>query len=507
MPTVSKLSRTEIEELNAKGNGRRQRTLLVRGIDPETRTVELAFSSDYERGERSFGIEILDHSPGAVNLERLRNRAPLLVNHSFDDQVGVVESARIDADRVGRAVVRFGTSARAAEVFQDVVDGIRSQVSVGYCIDEAEMLDEPDSEGNDVYRITRWTPYEISLVPVAFDPTVGVGRSLDLAPAIATRGNTLNMNRTVPTTAPESLGLAQLIAAARSAQDHHIIGAPGADMPVRLYPKPAAVTGSFRLSAALPALPAGDHARSIDLQSMRNAQVVMSLAVTEASRVMQAGAKLIPINAAPQPVQSDAGFPAWYTRPARFEVVTAPAFAVVADGDDVTTSVLPLATAEVGNWGDAASHAISFTLSRADQRNRTEAESEFIVARSLALGLAKVCDSVLLSAILAGTPTAFTLAKTASRGLRFEELRAICGTGAQGAAVGADGVLRVSGISAELTDASATSIIGAFGRAAIAIDDEVRVTIKRVSKLTDLEITAFVSIKPLIPTPDFWVAE
>jgi len=150
------------------------RSMRVLSHDAEKRTVELAFSSETPV-ERWFGMEVLDHSPGSVSLERITNGGALLVNHDWDDQVGVVESVSIDGDRKGRAVVRFGRSERAQEIFQDVTDGVRKLVSVGYRILDAR----PDGamDGVDVIRITRWEPYEISIVSVPADPNVGVGRS------------------------------------------------------------------------------------------------------------------------------------------------------------------------------------------------------------------------------------------------------------------------------------------------------------------------------------------
>ena len=145
-------------------------------IDEETRTVELAFSSEAPY-RRWWGIEILDHSPGAMNMDRLKAGGPLLCDHDTCDQIGVIESVRIDADRVGRAVVRFGRSARAEEIFRDVVDGIRQNVSVGYAIDDLVL--EAKSGEDETYRVTRWTPYEVSLVSVPADFTVGVGRAAD----------------------------------------------------------------------------------------------------------------------------------------------------------------------------------------------------------------------------------------------------------------------------------------------------------------------------------------
>ena len=96
-------------------------------ISEDTRTVEIAFSSEMPV-ERIFGSEVLDHKPESVRLGRLNNSGPVLVNHNLDDQVGVIESARIDSDKVGRASIRFGKSDRASEIFQDVQDGIRTQV-------------------------------------------------------------------------------------------------------------------------------------------------------------------------------------------------------------------------------------------------------------------------------------------------------------------------------------------------------------------------------------------
>lgn len=153
------------------------RTMEVRSTNTENRTVELAFSSEIEV-ERWYGIEILDHSPESVRLDRLRDGGALLVDHDWTDQVGVVESVTIDADRRGRAVVRFGRSARADEIFNDIVDGIRKHVSVGYRV-LAAKLEETRDEWQDVYRITEWEPYEISIVSVPADNSVGVGRALD----------------------------------------------------------------------------------------------------------------------------------------------------------------------------------------------------------------------------------------------------------------------------------------------------------------------------------------
>lgn len=163
-----------LPDFNAKGD--LQRTLEVRSFDADKRTVELAFSSEIEV-ERWFGYEILDHDQASIRLDRLRDGGALLVNHDWADQVGVVESVTIGDDRRGRAVVRFGRSARADEIFQDIMDGIRRHVSVGYRVHGAKLAETRDEV--DVYRVTDWEPFEISIVSVPADTSVGIGRAME----------------------------------------------------------------------------------------------------------------------------------------------------------------------------------------------------------------------------------------------------------------------------------------------------------------------------------------
>jgi HK97 family phage major capsid protein len=154
-------------------------------IDKEARTVELSFSSEFQV-DRWYGAEILDHGQKSMRMERLAGGAPLLMEHDRGDQVGVIERAWVEGKR-GRAVVRFSRSARAEEIFQDVQDGIRSLVSVGYAVHEMKL--ERSGDDGDVYRITDWEPFEISLVSVPADPTVGAGRADSHQFAVRVLGN------------------------------------------------------------------------------------------------------------------------------------------------------------------------------------------------------------------------------------------------------------------------------------------------------------------------------
>lgn len=167
-------------------------------IDVEARTVELAFASEVPY-QRWWGNEILDMAPGSVDLSRLNGAHPLLLNHDPSQQIGVIERAWLDADRKARAVVRFSRSALGQEVFQDVQDGIRELVSVGYSIDDMVLESRSDDEAT--YRVTRWTPHEISIVSVPADASVGVGRSHAPAGAATAQPKEPSMSDT-PTAAP-----------------------------------------------------------------------------------------------------------------------------------------------------------------------------------------------------------------------------------------------------------------------------------------------------------------
>lgn len=137
----------------------------------DIRVLSFSFSSEYPV-ERWYGNETLSHAPGAADLSRLNDGAPLLFNHNMDDIIGVVETASIDsAQRNGQCTVRFAQTARGDEVLNLVRDGILRNVSFMYRV--ASFTDM----GNDTYIATSWTPLEISIVTIPADPTVGVGRT------------------------------------------------------------------------------------------------------------------------------------------------------------------------------------------------------------------------------------------------------------------------------------------------------------------------------------------
>ena len=147
-------------------------------IDEEKRTVKLGVSSE-QPVARSFGLEVLDHKSTSIDTEFMDSKtAPFLLDHDMSQVIGVVEDFKIDetAKRT-TAVVRFGKGELASEIFNDVKDGIRKNISVGYKVNKMQR-DSNDIIG-DHYRATSWSPMEISSVSIPADTSklVGVGRS------------------------------------------------------------------------------------------------------------------------------------------------------------------------------------------------------------------------------------------------------------------------------------------------------------------------------------------
>ncbi|HFP4508019.1 TPA: phage major capsid protein [Escherichia coli] len=145
---------------------------------------EIAFSSeqpyqrqfwDEQNQEMVVLDEILVHTPEAVELSRLNNNAPLLFNHNFDNHIGVVCDARIDADNVGRALVKFSKHGTLAnDIRNKVIEGTMEKISVGYDIKEYHI---DYTKGQLI--VTKWAPFEISFVTVPADDSVGLNRSLN----------------------------------------------------------------------------------------------------------------------------------------------------------------------------------------------------------------------------------------------------------------------------------------------------------------------------------------
>ena len=177
--------------------GRYKRSELTTFDEVEERTYEFPFSSEFPVA-RYFGNEILSHEGESADLSRLNDGAPLLFNHNPERVIGVVERAYIDGNkRRGYARVRFSRNAFAQEILGDVKDGVLRNVSFGYSIDKME------ERGSGDYVATAWSPYEISVVSIPADNTVGIGRSLVPAPDAASAAPSPDPLPPMENTAPD----------------------------------------------------------------------------------------------------------------------------------------------------------------------------------------------------------------------------------------------------------------------------------------------------------------
>ncbi|WP_314163412.1 HK97 family phage prohead protease [Lachnoanaerobaculum gingivalis] len=145
----------------------------------------LSFSSE-EPYQRYWGAEVLDHSEGAVDLTRINEIGCLLFNHNRDAVIGKIAKAWIEGGR-GMAEVEFDSDEESERIFQKVANGTLKGVSVGYQIESWEEVAQgkQSSDGKAIGPAAiarKWTPFEISIVSVPADPTVGVGRELSEQP-------------------------------------------------------------------------------------------------------------------------------------------------------------------------------------------------------------------------------------------------------------------------------------------------------------------------------------
>lgn len=146
-----------------------------RKINVDSRTVEICFATEISVS-RCFGEEILMCRAGNVRLDRLNNKGAFLFEHDPKKQIGahMPGSVRCDPDNKCRATVKFSRSMLGEQEFQDVQDGIRTLISVGYIVHKYEVDEE-----NETFTATDWEPLENSLVSIPVDTECGIGRSAE----------------------------------------------------------------------------------------------------------------------------------------------------------------------------------------------------------------------------------------------------------------------------------------------------------------------------------------
>ena len=131
----------------------------------EARTIEAIVSTGAPVARPGY-TEVLDLR--GVDLARLVG-APVLDGHRRDttrDQLGVIEAARMTPEGL-LVVIRFRESTPAQAVMTDVANGTLRGLSIGYTIEQTREAKDGTKR---VRTATRWTPIEVSIVPVPADP-------------------------------------------------------------------------------------------------------------------------------------------------------------------------------------------------------------------------------------------------------------------------------------------------------------------------------------------------
>lgn len=161
------------------------REIAINGIrqvssEDNTKTIELSFSSEEPYQRWYDHTEILDHK--GIQLDRLNDIGVVLYNHNRDKVIGKVKKAWVEDNR-GLAVIELDDDEFSTEIYKKVESGTLKGVSVGYSIDTWEEVkagkESTDGFAGPCYIARKWTPYEISIVSIPADGTVGVGRSED----------------------------------------------------------------------------------------------------------------------------------------------------------------------------------------------------------------------------------------------------------------------------------------------------------------------------------------
>ena len=136
-------------------------------------------------------VEVLGHKPGEADLSRFESGAGVVMaNHDRYTaigntplaSIGIVENATLNKGRM-EADLLISRREALADLRTDIADGLVRNVSIGYTIDERILVKQGKDGAAPEYRVTKWAPFEISLVDVPADATIGVGRSMPDAEA------------------------------------------------------------------------------------------------------------------------------------------------------------------------------------------------------------------------------------------------------------------------------------------------------------------------------------
>lgn len=149
--------------------------VIDQAVDVEHRTVTASVASETPIQMWSDWKEVLSHAPGAMRMGQRQKSLPLLLGHDPDREVGVIDAIRQEDGRT-YATMRFASDEEGEKAFTRVKDRILTNVSIGY-----RVFKRSEDEEQKITTATDWEIFEVSLVAMPADASVGVYRSLNQA--------------------------------------------------------------------------------------------------------------------------------------------------------------------------------------------------------------------------------------------------------------------------------------------------------------------------------------
>lgn len=260
----------------------------------------------YDWANGRYYLEQLEVSDAAIDISRLERGAPLLNTHmawSLEDQLGVCDQPEI---RNGQGVCQTQLSRRDSVkgVVQDLEDSVIRNVSVGYARNAIEMVAPSEDAGMWVYRVTRWTPMEVSLVPIPADMDSQVvrseggsfkapdGRELRAFPCVMTEVTTRSESSTQPLTPqqPAARAAAHQSTTAVANADEVIPSTRNFESTTMTPEEIAAAAAVAATRAANPTAPDADALRQAGIQDERQRSADIRTAVQAARSTLGAEA-------------------------------------------------------------------------------------------------------------------------------------------------------------------------------------------------------------------------
>lgn len=160
----------------------RQREATINSVNAEERKVTLSFASEEPCPDYWGDPEILRCNDQAADISRFAAGVmPVLFNHNRDAVIG--RPTRIWFENTkAYAEIQFDDDEESIRIWNKVQSGSLRGVSVGYRVSEWRFIEKnqvsEDGIAGPAWIGERWAVYEISIVSVPADATVGVGRSL-----------------------------------------------------------------------------------------------------------------------------------------------------------------------------------------------------------------------------------------------------------------------------------------------------------------------------------------